>query len=167
MKRQLSERPLTTDEQSDLQAYAQLGLESLGVSSRSDPSDVVAAIDRFVEAWPIRDRTQVEADLSDQGAMIELSLKLGVLWGDQLVRAFSWQWTVVVDGDQERYGVVSPDRAMALYPGYFVQACLYDATRDFTAMLMFNMLDAGRIDRYQPGDYADLSKTIIRIVPRR
>jgi len=163
----MPERPITPDETDELRNYAHSGLQLLRVSGTAAPATIVEAIDGFVDQWPRREPALVTAELARSDDIIDLSWALGALWGEQLVREFRWVWTVIGEGHAERYGVVSADRSVALLPSYFVRECLYDATRDFTAMLIFNMLVAGRFNSSPPDDYLDLAETVTRIVPRR
>jgi hypothetical protein len=154
------------EEADELGNYRHSGAQLVGVSLAAEPATIVEAIDGFVDEWPRRDPALVIADLDRTDDIIDLSWAIGALWGEQLVRQIGWEWTVVGETGAERYGVVAPDRALALFPSYFVRECLYDAGRDFTAMLMFNMLLASRFD-LKPGAYLDLAQTVTRIVPRR
>jgi hypothetical protein len=161
-----AERPIRADEADELRNYAQSGLQLLGVSAKAAPATLVEAIDVFVDQWPRRDPALVAAELARADDIIDLSWALGALWGEQIVRQFHWVWAVVGEGDAERYGVVAMDRSLALLPAYFVRECLYDGARDFTAMLMFNMLLAGRFSSSSANRYLDLAETVTRIVPR-
>ena len=163
----MAERPIALDERDELRNYAKSALQLLGVSVAAAPATIVEAIDGFVDQWPRRDPALVAAELARSDDIIDLSWALGALWGDQLVRQFQWMWTVIGVDDAERYGVVPVDRSLALFPAYFVRDCLYDADRDFTAMLMFNMLHAGRFNSSSPDGYLNLAETVARIVPRR
>jgi hypothetical protein len=163
----MAERPIRPDEADELRNYSESGLHLIGASATTAPTAIVEAIDRFVDQWPRRDPALVAADLARCDEVIDLSWALGALWGEQLCRQFQWIWTVIGEGGEEQYGVVAADRSLALFPSYLVRECLYDADRDFTAMLMFNMLLASRFDPTSPANYLDLGETVTRIVPRR
>jgi hypothetical protein len=160
-----TERSLTSDEEYDVNQYAGSGRRLLSIGECATPSDVLAVLDAFVDGWPRRDPAVVAADLSKPDDLI-LSWAIGALWGDQVIRQFRWEWIVAAETDSERYGVASPDRALVIYPAYFVRECFYDASKDFTAMLMFNMLLAGRYRAWKANEFADLAECTQRIVPR-
>jgi hypothetical protein len=62
--------------------------------------------------------------------------------------------------------VLSPDRALAVYPIHFVMGCLEDHTVDTTILIAFKMLDAGKIASTAPSSYANLMDGVYRIIPR-
>ena len=163
----LKERSLSPEEEHELDQYTRSGRRILGVPETATPTEIVLAVDDYVDAWPRRDAASVAKALAHSDQIIDLSWALGALWGMQVVQEFKWSWTIVIRGDAARYGVVTADRALAIFPSYFVRECLYDASRDFTAMLMFNMLRTGRFNSSPPNGYLDLSETVTRIVPRR
>ena len=63
--------------------------------------------------------------------------------------------------------MVSPDRAIAVYPTYFIKAFLDDPRMDCTAMLAFNMLAAGKVSGLPPHGYENLIYGVVRIIPKR
>jgi len=162
-----SERPLIAEELTDVRGYSASGMRVTGCDPAGDPSTIVEAIDNFVDAWPRRDPEKVKADLARHDDMIDLAWSLGAAWGDQLVRKFDYSWEAVTENGKERYGVVSRNRAVSVYPSYFVRECFYDASRDFTALLIFNMIVAGDFNDWPAGGYKNLAEDVVRIVPRR
>ena len=91
------------------------------------------------------------------------------MWGDQLVRAYQWEWAIVKfheHGDSTAPGVLSPDRALAIYPIHFIIGCLQDPTVDATILLAFNMLEADTSSDTKPGSYFNLMDGVNRIIPR-
>ncbi len=138
----------------------------LGIDAHASAADVVAAVDEYVDRWPRRDAAAVRADLAESEEIIHLAWAVGALWGDAIIQQFGWEWAVLIESSDERYGVVSKDRALIVHPVDFVRACLHDADRDFTAMLMFNMLIADRLNSWKPKGLSDLSEVVTRIVPR-
>src|SRR5580704_3128235 len=123
----LTERPLSSEEGHELEGYSQSGRRMLRLPNAATPAEIVSAVDGFVDDWPRRDAAKVAKQLARSDEIIDLSWSLGALWGAQVVHEFNWYWTVVAAGESERYGVVSADRALAIFPSYFVRECLYDA----------------------------------------
>lgn len=69
-------------------------------------------------------------------------------------------------GDSMAPGVLSPDRALAVYPIHFVMGCLQDHTVDTTILIAFRMLEAGKIGSTTPGSSINLMDGVHRIIPR-
>ena len=147
-----------------LTAEVAAGAKSLGVSPDDDPAKIVAAVDAFVFDWQCGDHPPASVlDAEDA------PFRIGAVWGEQLVRAFGWEWAMVTfheHGDSTAPGVLSPDRALAVYPIHFIMGCLQDSTVDTTILLAFNMLKAGTIDDTEPGSYFNLMNGVHRIIPR-
>lgn len=162
-----SERSLSSEEAHEVEQYARSGRQMLGIDAQATPADVVAAVDGYVDGWPRRDAAQVRAELAQSEDVIHLSWAVGALWGNAIVQQFGWEWVVLIENGDEQYGVVAKDRALVVHPADFVRACFYDAERDFTAMLMFNMLIADRFKTWEPKGLSDLSEAVTRVVPRR
>ncbi len=62
--------------------------------------------------------------------------------------------------------MLSPDRALAVYPIHFLIGCLQNPGVDATVMLSYNMLDAGQIPDPPPGTYFNLMDGVHRLIPR-
>ena len=139
-------------------AAAMLGVDLL----QGAPAELVRAVDSFVYDWQKGKRPEVPED-------DDLSLTLGSLWGDQLVRDLGWQWAGVTfhdHGDSKAVGVFSPDRALAIYPFHFVYGCL-ENDAPVTILLAYNMLkDGTRIPQLPPGGYENVMDHVHHIVPR-
>ena len=160
------EEPVSDEILGNIRDCAADCLELLGSQFTADhPARLVDAIDNFTYRLQKGDATASASfeDTEDAG------LILGSLWGQQLVKQFGWQWAKVTlhdDGNAVMFGVVSPDRSLAIYPFEFVEQCLNDARIDCTIMLSFNMLlDAG-IPQMDAGSYTNVMDGIHRIVPR-
>lgn len=163
----ISERPVDPDTLSMLQGCARDGLNllNLAATAAAEPRDVVEAIDAFVYAWQKGNRPPADK-LDPQDA----PYMFGGLWGEQLVKRFGWQWAMVTfhdHGNSVAPGVLSPDRALAVYPIHFLIGCFQNPQVDATIALSFNMLEAGSIKRMPPANgYFNLMDGVHRVVPR-
>lgn len=159
-----SEHPLQDDTTEAVSAEIKRGTQILGVAPDDDPERLVAAVDAFVYAWQCGDRPPASVlDAEDA------PFTLGAVWGEQFVRRFGWEWRMVTfheHGDSVAPGVLSPDRALAVYPIHFVMGCLQDHTVDATILVAFKMLEAGKIASTTPGSYFNLMDGVHRIIPR-
>lgn len=100
----------------------------------------------------------------------DIVVLFGVAWGQCLVEEFNWEWKSVSfesDGaDEKVIAVVSPDRAMAVYPFEYVRAYVEDPTVDVMIALAFNMLQAKNHPSFEPDGLVDFMSGVQRIVPR-
>ena len=164
MNKTHSEAPLSDETLRGLKASGAEGAALIGVEVDADPAGVVDAIDAFVFAWQGGVRTPKRVfDPED------VPYALGGLWGEQLVRSFGWEWREVTfheHGDTRAPGVLSPDRALAVYPIHFLIGCLQDPNVDATVMLSFNMLREGKVGHPPAGEYMNLMDGVHRVVPR-
>jgi hypothetical protein len=156
------ERPLTPEEIRDWQGCVAHAFQELPIGDASQtPTELAAQVDHCVDEWQAGRRPDPE-----KSDVIDTALSLGAVWGDQLVRQFGWEWTVVIDGGHELYAVAAKDRSLVIYPGYYVKACLDDPTVDCTVALAFNMLVAGKITGIPPRSYEDVMSGVMHIVPK-
>lgn len=140
------------------------GLKILKLTSKADPKAVVEVIDAFVYAWQKGKRPPRMALDPEDAPFV-----LGSLWGEQLVKRFGWQWGMITFRDYANSvapGVLSPDRALAVYPIHFLMGCLQDPDVDATILLSWNMLEAGSVSGHKPKEYLNLMDGVRRIVPR-
>jgi len=159
-----SERPLRDDTTEALRAEVERGTKLLAVSPDDDPAVIVAAVDACVYDWQCGQKPP-ESVLDAEDA----PFTLGAVWGQQLVRAFGWEWVTITfheHGDTTAPGVLAPDRALAVYPIHFIMGCLQDSSVDATILLAFNMLKAGTLAPTTPGSYFNLMDGVHRIIPR-
>jgi hypothetical protein len=164
----LTERPLTCSEAEEFRFYSEQGLKDLGVTDpRVSPDSIIALIDSFVDKWQEEGPNKIKRVFEIEHDLIDVALGLGAAWGDQVIRQFGWVWLCIVQADNEWYGVVSPHRSLAIYPAYFIKACLTDPRIDCTAALSFNMLKAGNVPNLCPNGYEDFVAGVHRIVPKR
>jgi hypothetical protein len=161
----ISEEPIAAELMANIRGCAKDALAVLGSKyARAEPATIVEAIDDFAHRWQQGDRPprKVVKD-TEQARLI-----FGSLWGEQLVKQFGWQWTKVLfaDDDGFAFGVVAPDRSLAIYPLDFMLGCMEDATVDVTVALSFNMLLEGTVPKMRPRGYTNLMDGVHRIVPR-
>ena len=156
------ERPLTPEEKNDWQGCIVHAFQELPIGDASQtPTELAAQVDHCVDEWQAGRRPDPE-----KSDAIDTALGLGAVWGDQLVKEFGWEWTVVIDGGQELYAVAPRDRSLVIYPGNYIKACLDDPTMDCTVALAFNMLVAGKISGIPPRSYEDVMSGVMHIVPK-
>ena len=77
----------------------------IGAAMTDSPEVIVAKIDAFVFAWQSGNRPSKKVVTAEDAPFI-----LGSLWGQQLVRAFNWEWRMVTfhdHGDTMAPGVLS------------------------------------------------------------
>src|SRR5262249_32117272 len=149
---------------SALEGSNRQGLSVLRLTEAADPKTVVDAIDAFVYAWQKGKRPAPKV-LDPEDA----PYALGGLWGHQLVRRFAWEWAMVTfheHNDSVAPGVLSPDRALAVYPIHFLMGAMKNPGVDATIALSFNILEAGKASSAKPRRYFNLMEGVRRIVPR-
>ena len=159
----------TDEEQADINAKRTLGQKRLGVGKEASPSDVAQAADEFVDAQ------QIERSKYFKGFYLlvfhnpqALINEIGAAWGEQLVRAFGWQWQYVIRESEFERAVVSPDKAFVVFPGNYLGRMLEPPYEDVTLMLMFNMIQAKKLPEVSAGALEDISDGRLRhIVPKR
>ena len=164
----IQERPLTQTESDEFADYTNRAMINLGLAnSQAQPEAVVQAVETFVDRWQADRRNPLKKLLARGPNPTDVALGLGSVWGNQLVRQFGWGWTCVLNDGQELFAVVSADRSIAIYPTYFIKACLDDPRVDCTAMLAFNMLAAGKVSGLPAQGYENLMQGVHRIIPKR
>jgi hypothetical protein len=160
----MSDEPLNDETLTSIRGCANDALEVLGSKYASmDTARVVEAVDKFAYRWQKgkRPSTDVVED-TEQARLI-----FGSLWGEQLVKQFGWEWRQINFSDGSvAFGVVSPDRSLAIYPLDFMLGCMQDPSVDVTVALSFNMLLAGNVPKMKRQSYTNVMDGVHRIVPR-
>lgn len=152
------EREITVAESKEFAHYAVQGLKNLGFEQgEAEPDAVIEAVGAFVEQWQAPKRTPLRRLFNRQPDPIEVALSLGIVWGNQVAHVLGWQWTCLLQSGQEYFAVVSPERAYAVFPMYWMRQFLEDATKENTVILLFNLLKAGKLPPSQPNTYFTLS----------
>jgi hypothetical protein len=162
----ISDRSLEAAELSQFERYRQQGLDLLDISPRAAPKEIVEAIDVYVDEWQNK-RRGIRGMLRPLVDAVELARVLGVVWGDQIVRHFDWNWTCEIRDGEERFGVASPNRSLIIYAPYFIHDCLHNPQIDCTVMLAFNMQEEGSFTGCGAGQYVDVMSGVHRLVPKR
>jgi len=161
------ERPLTEEEQTAFADCARQGLANLGLAADAAPEAVVQAVDSFLDDYRARQRKFFRKLFQRLPDSVDVAVHLGAVWGSQIVQAFGWEWTCLQREGDERYAVVSTDRAYAIFPNNFVKWLLEDPSQDNTILLLFNMVEAGQLPAAPPRAYEDLTDGRLRhIVPK-
>jgi len=144
------ESPLDDEMLTDVDYFVARAMRLLFEGKREDDAAaIVEAIRRYVD--DVRDgRRELEPDLA---------LTLSCLWAGQVCRTLGWSWARVAypDAGGSSIGIVSPNRAHAIFPYHFLKDVLEDGDRSNTTLLLFNMLCAGSLPNARPGTYAALS----------
>ncbi len=158
----ISENPIDAGMLGNIEGCAADAAAMLGLDVNTSEEELVEAVDDFVHAWQKGQRPKVDED-------DDLSLTMGSLWGQQLVRKLGWQWAGVTFHDQDdskAVGVFSPDRSLAIYPFHFVYGCMEnDAT--VTIMLSYDMLvDGTKIPSLPSNGYENVMENVHHLVPR-
>ena len=131
---EMTEEPLSEDARENVTGMAHAAVAMLN-DLQNAKLDATDSPDRLVEA--------VSAGLEHlraQGLEGEprehRAIELGVLYGEQLVRAYGWRWAKIGDN----HAVVAPDASLYLTPVGFIFGFLLEPDKDLTVMLLFNML---------------------------
>ena len=153
----MNERLPNQDELQDLEQLVYDGIECLGSvvdlpSDLDDSAAVVRAIRQGVDR--VRQGAKLPSAYED---LEQAAYALGTLWGDELRRAFKWEWVYLqTDGGFEGWAVVSPNRSHVCFPHHFIFGKLANPESDNTIALVFNMIGAGRVPSSSPGKYVTL-----------
>lgn len=158
----MKERVPNQDELQELEQLVHNGIECLGFlvdlpANLDDSAAVVRAIRQGVDE--IRQGAKLHRDYEDP---VDAAYALGSLWGDELCRAFKWEWVhLQTEGGFEGWAVVSPDRSYACFPHRFIFAKLADPGSDNSIALLFNMIEAGDMPPSSPRKYLVLGQVRI------
>jgi hypothetical protein len=125
----------------DLQATA---AAALSIDETAKPADIVGRITEYVRG------------LKESGETLpdDKIIALGVLLGEQYVRAFNWHWGQVVwDFDEDTSGtcVLPSDNSLSINPIWWVNNTVSNA-QSTTFMLNFNMVAANKVPPANPND---------------
>jgi hypothetical protein len=157
------DEPLNDETMASIRGCATDALQVLGPQYASaDPATVVEAVDQFAYRWQKGKRPPADVvEDTEQARLI-----FGSLWGEQLVKQFGWEWAkVTFDDESVAFGVVSPDRSLAIYPLDFMLGCMQNPGVDVTAALSFNMLLAGSVPKMNPRSYTNVMDGVRRLIP--
>lgn len=161
-----AERVINAAEQAEFHNYAVAGLKMLGRQASAEPAALVGAIDEFVDKHHRTPVGFISKLFKQKQNNTEAALALGIVWGNQVVREFGWEWTCITSDGHDYYVVAAPDRSLAIYATYFIKECLDFATADCTAMLSFNMMLAKSFPQQPAGSYTSMMPGVFRLVPK-
>lgn len=154
----IREEPLTAEIRGLIPGAAAEGVRLLGVPPTADPTAIIGAINQFVSNPPKPGFLKRVDNYNDR------ALPLGALWGEQLVRALGWTWTLVVEEDERSIGVFDARRSMGVYPFDYIYGCL-EAKGVPTILLAFNMLREGGIPQFPDRAFENIMDGVQHIVP--
>jgi hypothetical protein len=138
------ERLLNDEEIDELRELCGDASRRINVAQADDPEDIVKKIMQYVDQ-----ERPLETDTLDDRA-----LDFGCLWAQQVLRVASWTWAELQKSDgSASYGIVSPDRAIVIFPVSYIRELLADEGQDNTILLLFNMLRSGNVPGCEPGAY--------------
>ncbi len=151
-----SERPATDAILTQLRGCATQAMAILarGGAALGTPAERVAAVDAVVRRWR-RDGAGPEQGV----AAADVPFLFGSLWGEAVVESLGWSWVQVVfnrHAEAVAAAVVSPDRALAVFPIHYLLGLADDPAGDCTIGLAFDRLVAGDLDGLTPGGYANV-----------
>ena len=158
------ERALTATEQAEFAECTRRAMQELALTAQTGPAAKVEAVNTEVNRRQAARRNPLKTLLRRGPDTVDTALGLGAVWGNALVEEFHWEWTCIQEEGQDWFAVVSPDRALAIFPTYFVKACLDDSRLDCTAMLAFNMLAAGNMVGMPAQGYENVMQGVRRII---
>lgn len=153
----MKERAISEAEQERITELIHNGIECLGfVVDLPEDLDDSAAVVRTLRGFVDQVHGGMELP-KPYGEPAQAAVVLGMLWGDEVRRAFGWDWVFLEDDrGRETWGVVSPDRSYACYPHLFIGGKLMNPNSDNTILLLFNMMGAGNLPASSPGRYTML-----------
>lgn len=141
---QLTEEALTAEELDEIAQFSEEGADALGVNGAEEPKLIVTAIGNYVD----EQRVNIQQASEDDYAWLILSM--AYLWGQQVCRAYKWEWAGLVYDGGESKAIVSPNRAFGVYPVLFIKELVDDPERESTIILLFNMLEAQFLESQFP-----------------
>lgn len=153
-----TERPLTIDEEQELDALIVSALElvplpaGLQLGDELPPEALIFAVDAAIDA------ARGGARLSEALPLDEVAAALGALWADELARRVGWALVIATFGPDEAepyetLAVVKPDRSMAVLPLALVGAALTDRHVENNLGLLFQLIVRGELPSASPGDW--------------
>jgi hypothetical protein len=141
---------LSPEIQAEIEAAASRARATLQLRPKAKPQKVVQAIHDCIETFRNEKRSRVDRD--------DLSIELGALWGDALCIAKQWRWvSVVAKGKTGITAVVNENGSFAVDPFSLFHRILKSKKANNNALLLFNMIDAGRMPETADNSYVWLS----------
>jgi hypothetical protein len=150
----ITEKILTAEEIDEIAQFSKEGADALGISDSSEPKSAVTAIENYVD----EQRVNIKQASEDDYAWLILSM--AYLWGNQICRAYKWEWVKLDYENGESKAIVSPNRAFAIYPLFYIKDLVDDPERELTIILLFNMLEPNSLHRQFPQSKAGGYETL-------
>ena len=153
-----AERPLTADEEQELDALIVTALElvplpdGVALGDELPPEALIFAIDAAVDA------ARNGAQLSELLPLDEVAAALGALWADELCRRSGWGMVIATFGADEpepfeTLAVVKADRSAAVLPLALVGAALTDRHVENNLGVLFHLIVRGDYPPCSAGDW--------------
>ena len=128
----IKEIGLDSEIKEEFKACALYGLKILGLDREKSPLELVTAVNSYIDYWQANDGQNNIDEITN------ISLGLGIVWGDAVCREFDWEWTRIEQEENSWYVISSPDRKYVCYPTYDVNSLLKNSEGDNCALLVFN-----------------------------
>ncbi|MEL6343381.1 MAG: hypothetical protein AAFV53_09615 [Myxococcota bacterium] len=139
-------RPLSAEEEGELNQLFSAALGLLPVGEQSDPHFLIAAMQLLIE--------EVRAGRGPDLSAADLATQLGVVWGDELCRVAGWQWRyLTLDNGLEGVAVISEDRAFVALPIHFLHRLLTRADAENHCLSRFQQILARQLGTPVPGRF--------------
>ncbi|MGD9683427.1 MAG: tetratricopeptide repeat protein [Candidatus Obscuribacterales bacterium] len=139
-------------------------LKFLDLKKDADAEEIIETLDSHIDGLQQELAASPERLVAEENALAERAVLLGSLWGETLAKQFGWHWTFVEIGSSRILTIVSPDRALAIYPCQFISSCLLDADQDCTILLAYNMMKDGLGDVPANG-FENVMEGVFRMFP--
>ena len=162
-----SERSLTPQEHAQFKNDAAIGFRLISEVPCSPVAAIVAGIDDFIHKrqGPLRNFT---APLKGfQGDDPAAARALGTVWGNQMVRAFGWEWICVTLGETEHFVVAAPDRSLVVFAHEYAWKCMESNDLECSIALSFDLVRGGAIERPPALTYTSMMPRVKRTRARR
>ena len=143
-----SDRPLSETERKELAASLRVGLKVARLEPTATPDQVQAQLNGIING--------LRKNPPPTDKLVNLSLALGCLWADAVVRELGWEWAFVTKRRVDVYAIVSPDRAYCVFPMMYAHSIVGGTTANQNCLLLYNMLKAGKLPPSEPGRYLSL-----------
>jgi hypothetical protein len=122
-----------------LQECAQRGRQIVQ-EPETDVATTIRALDRAIQKLQNSVKEEKQ-DFLYKLAVTELSLSLGSLWGETLVKEFGWSWAKMSDESGDMYyAVVSPDKVIVVCPLNDIRRCLTSPEEPYSFEKALNSL---------------------------
>lgn len=96
------------------------GLERVKVSESTSPDKIQQAIKLVIDDLRHQFATLPEGDAGDA------IWAFASIWGETITRGSDWEWTIILDDDEEIHAITSPSRSHIIYPFHYMHSLLSD-----------------------------------------